>query len=536
MTTKKLFAPATPQVPMEKNQQHRQRKQAYQVFQQSAAFKARRCLIIKRIALINIIMIAIIFPVSLLVKLIADSGGPAMLIITGGWGLLSLGIFYYVNPYSQVRLRNASYAMLLSGLTGAVWFQLMVGAATTVWLGYLWLAVLAALLGLSIREVIGVVIICVLVPSTLSIILNHQTPLGVFYVVSIVALIITGVVVLVQSLYQALGDFERSNQQYLESNQALSRTNQLGREVSTSLNSIVVELSATSRQQANGAQEQAAALVQVTSSLTELGETARQIANNASRVSQSAKNGLHTAGQVWEATQKASKTAEQGQAAVDSSITSIEEVRNGIGGLAERLMTLTERSHQTSSIIAIIKEIADQTHLLALNAAIESAGAGENGRRFSVVASEVKSLADRSLEATRQVSHVIGELQGAVAAAVLASEETRKKTFGAVERSYQAGRVIDELGKVVDATTLSSVQIVEAVQQVSTLAEEISFATQQQESASRQLIATMEAVGIVVRETAGTVTQVSETVNRIDNLSGQLKEVLTTPSPEPSLV
>src|SRR5439155_21875221 len=125
---------------------------------------------------------------------------------------------------------------------------------------------------------------------------------------------------------------------------------------------------------------------------------------------------------------------------LDSSIQSIEDVRNGITGLAERLMILTERSRQIGSIIALIQEIADETHLLALNAAIESAGAGESGRRFAVVATEVKSLADRSLEATKEVSQVITELQGAVAGAVLASEETRKKTFGAVELSYQAGQ------------------------------------------------------------------------------------------------
>lgn len=76
---------------------------------------------------------------------------------------------------------------------------------------------------------------------------------------------------------------------------------------------------------------------------------------------------------------------------------------NDISGLAERLMKLAERSRQISTIISIIRVISAETHLLALNVAIESAGAGgAAGRRFEVVANEVKSLVDRSLEATNR--------------------------------------------------------------------------------------------------------------------------------------
>lgn len=461
------------------------------------------------------------------------------LLIPLGLLLLLFGfIFFYVRPDSLKRIRVAGNLSVIAALLAVLIFQLLFGALTTIVIAYLWIVLLGVLTGFDRKGVIILGVLSTLFPvgvivaeSQLKLYkpilsIYDQPLIQSFVLLCLIGIIVFGVVMLFQTLTEALIQSEERAYQFRETTEQLIQTNQFGQQVSFSLSTIVSELNATSRQQASGAQEQAAAVMEVTSSLTELGETARQIAANSNRVSVAASDGLYSAGRVKEATQRATNTADRGQVAVDSSIRAIEDVRNGITGLAERLMILTERSKQISSIIALIKEIADETHLLALNAAIESAGSGENGRRFAVVASEVKSLADRSLEATTEVTQVINELQGAVAAAVLASEETRKKTFGAVERSYQAGQVITELGQVVDETTVSSAQIVDAVQQVATLAEEIRLATQQQESAIRQIIGTMESVGMVAQENASAVTQVSETVGRIDNLSLKLKEAL----------
>jgi methyl-accepting chemotaxis protein len=257
-----------------------------------------------------------------------------------------------------------------------------------------------------------------------------------------------------------------------------------------------------------------------------LGETARRIADNTEEVANAASSSLHGAEQVREVSEHAVLTSQRGQHAVNDSIGAVEEVRLGITNMAERLMDLTARSRKISSIIGLIKEISDETHLLALNAAIESSGAGEQGLRFGVIASEVKNLSDRTLEATREVTQVINDLQGAIAGTVLASEETRKKTFGAVERSYQAGEIITELGQVVDETARSGRNIVTTIQKVAQLSQEIKLATQQQESASQQLITTMETVGIVAQQTASAINQVSLAVNEIDRLSNQLEGVL----------
>lgn len=525
----------------EKALEKQENKAVIEAYRRSDAFLTRSYNTIRTASLITAVATVATLPIYLGLAIFVNS---IWFAITSALIVVAISfasVLLYVKIDAK-RIRNSGYMLVITGLVAMIGFQILIGASNVDILGYPAMIMLAALAGVSVRGIITITLTTILFGTSMilaetflrlykPILSIADNPSIQLFSYPILMGVISGTVVLmVQSLYASLGSAEFRARQFQETNQLLARRNMFGSQVSQSLNSIVTELNTTSRQQANGAQEQAAAVMQVTSSLTELGETARHIANNAGRVSVAANDGLYSSNRVRESTQRASTTAGRGQTAVESSIQSIEEVRNGITALAERLMILTERSRQISSIIALIKEIADETHLLALNAAIESAGAGENGRRFNVVASEVKSLADRSLEATSEVSHIINELHGAVAAAVLSSEETRKKTFGAVERSYQAGQVINELGQVVHETAVSSIQIVEAVQQVATLAEEISLATQQQESASRQIIATMEAVGLVAQENASAVTQVSESVSRIDGLSSQLKEAFVTNS------
>jgi methyl-accepting chemotaxis protein len=100
---------------------------------------------------------------------------------------------------------------------------------------------------------------------------------------------------------------------------------------------------------------------------------------------------------VAEAGQQTLENLSSGQDAVDASIQAMERIRSRVQDVSSRVLSLGERSQQIGEIIDLIDDISDETHLLALNAAIEAAGAGEYGRRFAVVAAEVKSLANRTL-------------------------------------------------------------------------------------------------------------------------------------------
>lgn len=470
------------------------------------------------------------------------------LILFYGVGLVGSGVALLLNRKS---VDAALYLLMLTTLVVVSLLQWEFGTRNSSAGFFLWVPFIAGLLSNHrVRDVIisSVVSVCLIVGfvvgetgllyKPLTNIADVQgLSIGIW--VGIVAILGAGLIIFSRSLQQAFDEAETKTRELTASLEVLRTTSEVGREVSRSLASITAELSATSRQQASGATEQVAAIVEATSSLEELGETAQHIANNSALVGRAAEQSLELAKEVEVKSEYLNELTEHGQQAVSNVIGAIETVRNRIESLAQRLLTLTERSKEIGNIIDLMRDIADETHLLALNAAIESADgkttSNEGGRRFGVIAGEVKNLADRSLESAQDVQKVILEVQGAIATAVLAAEEGKKETIRAVNQAYTSGQVISELGRAAEAAVQSSTHIVEAVNQVGTLAEEITLATRQQGSASEQVVLTMRTIQQVAQEGASGVSQVSQTVGRIGELSDRLQNILSTSALQNSL-
>ncbi|RRR65536.1 MAG: methyl-accepting chemotaxis protein [Candidatus Viridilinea halotolerans] len=271
---------------------------------------------------------------------------------------------------------------------------------------------------------------------------------------------------------------------------------ELGSELATAAG----ELQTASQQQASGATEQASAVTQVSTTIEELGSTARQIAQSADHVSQAAQQTL--------------ENLSTGQGAVDESIQAMERIRGRVSDVSNRVLSLGERSQQIGEIIDLIDDISDETHLLALNAAIEAAGAGEHGRRFAVVAAEVKSLANRTLAAAREVKGVIAEIRQATAAAVLAAEEGSKEVERGVELAHRAGQTMDNIVMVAERTAQS--------------AAEIGLATAQQQSASEQVVETMREIAEVARQTALGARQMAESAAMLTAIADRLHGIVVS--------
>ncbi len=276
------------------------------------------------------------------------------------------------------------------------------------------------------------------------------------------------------SLQEKVQESEQRAREILAANEVLMEKSIQQVTLATELSTSAMELSSTSRQQASGSAQQASAISEVTSTIEEMGYTARQIAQSAENVAQVAEQTLTAVG--------------NGQSAVDESVAAMEGIKSRVQELAEKVLALGEHSQRIGEIMEIINSIADETHLLALNAAIESAGAGEHGRRFAVVAAEVKNLANRALDSSKEVRGIIAEIQRATNASVMAAEEGLKETERGSSQVYQAGRSMEE--------------IVMLAQRTSEAAQEISLATTQQRTASEQIVETMREIAEVANQTA----------------------------------
>jgi methyl-accepting chemotaxis protein len=268
-------------------------------------------------------------------------------------------------------------------------------------------------------------------------------------------------------------------------------------ELGSELAAAAAQMQVTSQQQASGATEQASAVSEVGTTIEELGSTARQIAQAAEHVANAAQQTL--------------ENLSDGQGAVDESIQAMERIRARMQDISARVLGLGERSQQIGEIIDLIDDISDETHLLALNAAIEAAGAGEHGRRFAVVAAEVKSLANRTLTAAKEVKGVIAEIRQATGAAVLAAEEGSKEVERGVELAHSAGQVMDNIVMVAERTAQS--------------AAEIGLATAQQQSASEQVVETMREIAEVSRQSASGARQIADSAGMLSAVADRLHGV-----------
>ncbi len=273
----------------------------------------------------------------------------------------------------------------------------------------------------------------------------------------------------------------------------IRQTQESSRRLQQSANDI---LSAT-EQQASGAAEQAASISETTATMEELASTYRQIAENADQVVSMAEASL--------------SNAESGQQAVMNTLTSMENIKSRTQQSANKILALGERSQQIGQVLTIINSIADQTKILALNAAIEAARAGEAGKGFSVVAIEIRKLAESVVESTSEISTIMTEIQTAANELVMSTEQELKQVQSGVDLAHVTGESLE--------------QILEMVEQTTVAAKEISAATQQQKSATDQVVKAMREVAAVAQQTAAGSRQVASAAEQLSSMARESSQV-----------
>ncbi|WP_024303751.1 methyl-accepting chemotaxis protein [Pseudogulbenkiania sp. MAI-1] len=235
------------------------------------------------------------------------------------------------------------------------------------------------------------------------------------------------------------------------------------------------EILSVASQVAAGAQETATAVSQIATTVDEVKQTA-VMANGRAR-------------QVTEAAAHTRQVAQQGREAVQQSLESMALIRGQVSAVAESIMRLGEQSQTIGEIVATVNDLAEQSNLLGVNASIEAVKAGEAGKGFSVVAQEVKALAEQSKQATAQVRAILGDVQRAMTKAVLAAEQSGKAVEAGYERSQFSGEAIHTLTDSIDTSNDVALQISATSQQQLTGMDQVASAIDNIRQASQDNVA-----------------------------------------------
>ena len=254
------------------------------------------------------------------------------------------------------------------------------------------------------------------------------------------------------------------------------------------------ELQSVANQQASGAKESSTSMNEITTTISELLATSRQIAESAQRVSAVAEQ---TAG-----------AARSGEGTVQRASDSILAIRRQVDLVVSHMLELGKKSQQIGSVLDIVSELAEQTNILAINATIEAAGAGETGKRFGVVADEIRKLADRVATSTKEIRTLIDDVRSAVNTTVMATE-TGSKAVDAGNRQFG------------DVTT-SFKQVADLVLTTTDAAREIQLSTKQQSTAVEQVNLAIANTAQAARETEASSGQTLQTASQLATLSKDL--------------
>lgn len=255
---------------------------------------------------------------------------------------------------------------------------------------------------------------------------------------------------------------------------------------------------------AQGTEKQVESIAGSMKMVNRMNEQADFIEESASSVNQSAIN--------------ASQIVVHGSDAVKSAIQQMASIQNNTNEVAVSVKSLGEKSKEIGTIINFINEIAGQTNLLSLNASIEAARAGEAGRGFAVVASEVKKLADQTAMSGKQISEVIKSIQ-------LESEISVSKVLKGEEEVLEGIRSVTEAGEAFE-------QIEMAMHGVTAEISEVSEASKEMSSDTKNLVAAFEGISVIVNETSDGTQSVSAsaqetlaTVEEVNNASMALAKM-----------
>ena len=262
---------------------------------------------------------------------------------------------------------------------------------------------------------------------------------------------------------------------------------------------------AAAQEIAGAVEGQAATSTEMSSSVAEITSTMEEFSASSTQIADHSKSVVDIANQTLDDSRKGSE-------AMQIVLGRMTDIRTDNQHSLQEIVDLGSKSKQISKVMEIINAVADQTKLIAFNAALEASSAGDAGKRFSVVASEIRRLADSVTDSTSEIEAKISEIQDSISRLVITSE---KGASGIAAGTAASANTAERLGEIVNAASHTS-----------SAAQQISLSTQQQKVASNQVVIALREIVTASSHTAQSITRISQISKEMAVLSSRMEDLV----------